>query len=51
MQQRIGDDGQVQGLRIIADAVYDLAAARRKWARSLQTFVQRLELGASACSI
>jgi DNA polymerase-3 subunit alpha len=36
VQQRMGDDGQVQGLRIIADAVYDLAAARRKWARSLR---------------
>ncbi len=36
VQQRVGDDGQVQGLRIIADAVYDLAGARRKWARALR---------------
>ncbi|HEY7945651.1 MAG TPA: DNA polymerase III subunit alpha [Casimicrobiaceae bacterium] len=36
VQQRVGDDGQVQGLRIVADAVYDLAGARRKWARALR---------------
>ncbi len=36
VQQRVGDDGQIQGLRIIADAVYDLAGARRKWARALR---------------
>jgi DNA polymerase-3 subunit alpha len=36
VQQRVGEDGQVQGLRIIADAVYDLAGARRKWARALR---------------
>ena len=30
------DDGQMQGLRIIAEAVYDLAGARRKWARALR---------------
>ena len=50
VQQRIGDDGQVQGLRIVADAVYDLAGARRKWARALRISLQRLELGRSACS-
>jgi DNA polymerase-3 subunit alpha len=36
VQQRVGDDGQIQGLRIVADAVYDLAGARRKWARALR---------------
>ena len=32
---RVGDDGEVQGVRIIGEAVYDLAAARRRWARGL----------------
>ena len=36
VQQRVGEDGQVQGLRIVAEAVYDLPGARRKWARSLR---------------
>ena len=35
-QQRMNEDGQMQGLRIIADALYDLPAARRKFARELK---------------
>jgi len=34
--QRMGEDGQVQGLRVAADAVYDLAAIRKRYARSLR---------------
>ena len=30
VQQRMNEDGQMQGLRIVADALYDLPAARRK---------------------
>ncbi|MGH8801711.1 MAG: OB-fold nucleic acid binding domain-containing protein, partial [Casimicrobiaceae bacterium] len=33
---RVGDDGEAQGLRIVGEAVYDLAAARRRWARGLR---------------
>jgi DNA polymerase-3 subunit alpha len=33
---RGGDDGQAQGLRVVADAVHDLAAIRRRYARSLR---------------
>jgi DNA polymerase-3 subunit alpha len=36
VQQRMNEDGQFQGLRIVAEALYDLAAARRKWARALK---------------
>ncbi|HKW79535.1 MAG TPA: DNA polymerase III subunit alpha [Casimicrobiaceae bacterium] len=36
VQQRLGDDGAFQGLRIVADAVYDLPGARKKWARTLR---------------
>jgi len=34
--QRMGDDGQIQSLRIVAESLHDLAGARRKWARSLK---------------
>jgi DNA polymerase-3 subunit alpha len=34
--QRMGEDGQIQGLRVAADAVYDLAAIRKRYARSLR---------------
>ena len=34
MQQRVGDDGQVQGLRIVAEAVHDLAAIRKRYAKA-----------------
>ncbi len=34
--QRMGDDGQVQSMRIVAESLHDLAGARRKWARSLK---------------
>jgi DNA polymerase-3 subunit alpha len=34
--QRMNEDGQMQGMRIIAESLYDLAGARRKWARSLR---------------
>ncbi|HEV2218944.1 MAG TPA: OB-fold nucleic acid binding domain-containing protein, partial [Casimicrobiaceae bacterium] len=33
--QRVSDDGELQGLRIIGEAVYDLCAARRRWAKGL----------------
>ncbi len=36
VQQRMNEDGMMQGLRIIADALYDLPAARRKFARGLK---------------
>ena len=36
VQQRMNEDGQMQGYRIIADALYDLSAARRKFARGLR---------------
>ena len=36
VQQRMNEEGQMQGLRIIADALYDLPAARRKFARGLK---------------
>ena len=36
VQQRMNEDGQMQGLRIIADALYDLPGARRKFARGLK---------------
>ncbi len=34
--QRIGEDGQAQGLRIVAEAVYDLAAIRKRYAKGLR---------------
>jgi DNA polymerase III subunit alpha len=36
IMQRSGDDGQAQGLRVVADAVYDLAAIRKRFARGLR---------------
>jgi DNA polymerase-3 subunit alpha len=36
VQQRMNEDGQMQGLRVIVDALYDLPAARRKFARGLK---------------
>ncbi|TMH37158.1 MAG: DNA polymerase III subunit alpha [Betaproteobacteria bacterium] len=36
VQQRMNDDGQLQGLRVVAETLYDLPAARRKWARALR---------------
>jgi DNA polymerase-3 subunit alpha len=36
IQPRIADDGQVQGLRIVAEAVYDLAAVRKRFAKGLR---------------
>ena len=36
IQQRIADDGQMQGLRIVAEAVYDLAAVRKRYAKGLR---------------
>ena len=38
---RMGDDGQAQGLRIIADRVFDLATIRQRHARGLRLVVQR----------
>jgi DNA polymerase-3 subunit alpha len=34
--QRSGDDGQAQGVRIVADAVHDLAAVRKRYAKELR---------------
>ena len=36
VMQRVGDDGEAQGLRVIAENVYDLAAVRKRWARGLR---------------
>jgi len=36
VMQRIGEDGQVQGLRIVADAIHDLPSARKRYARGLR---------------
>jgi DNA polymerase-3 subunit alpha len=36
IQPRMTDDGQLQGLRIVAEAVYDLAAIRRRYAKGLR---------------
>ncbi|CAG0978848.1 DNA polymerase III subunit alpha [Burkholderiales bacterium] len=33
---RMGDDGEVQGLRILAEQVWDLAAVRRRWGKRLR---------------
>jgi DNA polymerase-3 subunit alpha len=34
--QRMGDDGEAQGLRVIAENVYDLAAVRKRWAKGIR---------------
>jgi DNA polymerase III subunit alpha len=36
VQQRVTDDGQMQGLRVIAEAVYDLPAIRKRYAKALR---------------
>jgi DNA polymerase-3 subunit alpha len=36
VMQRVGDDGEAQGLRVIAENVFDLAAVRKRWARGLR---------------
>jgi len=36
VMQRMNEDGAQQGLRVIAESIYDLAGARRKWARALK---------------
>jgi len=36
IMQRNGDDGQAQGLRIVAEAVHDIAAIRKRYAKSLR---------------
>ena len=36
VMQRNGEDGQAQGLRIVADAVHDLAAVRKRYAKALR---------------
>jgi DNA polymerase-3 subunit alpha len=36
IQQRVSDDGQMQGLRVIAEAVYDLPAIRKRYAKALR---------------
>jgi DNA polymerase-3 subunit alpha len=34
--QRVSDDGEVQGLRVSAESVYDLAEVRKRWAKRLK---------------
>jgi DNA polymerase-3 subunit alpha len=34
--QRISDDGEAQGLRVIAENVFDLAAVRKRWAKGIR---------------
>jgi DNA polymerase-3 subunit alpha len=34
--QRMSDDGEPQGMRILAEQVYDLAAVRRRWGKRLK---------------
>jgi DNA polymerase-3 subunit alpha len=34
--QRVTDDGEAQGLRIVAESLYDIDAVRRKWAKRLR---------------
>jgi DNA polymerase-3 subunit alpha len=36
VQQRVSDDGQPQGLRVVVDAVHDLAAVRKRFAKGLR---------------
>jgi DNA polymerase III subunit alpha len=36
IMQRMTDDGEAQGLRIIAESVFDLAAVRQRWAKGLR---------------
>jgi DNA polymerase-3 subunit alpha len=36
VMQRGGEDGQAQSLRVVAEAVYDLAAIRRRYAKALR---------------
>ena len=33
---RMGDDGEVQGLRVLAEQVYDLTAVRKRWGKRLK---------------
>jgi DNA polymerase-3 subunit alpha len=37
--QRVSDDGEAQGLRIVAENVFDLAAVRKRWAKRLRLSV------------
>jgi DNA polymerase III subunit alpha len=36
VMQRMSDDGETQGLRVIAESVFDLAAVRKRWAKGLR---------------
>ncbi len=36
VQQRVTDDGQVQGLRVVAEAVHDLPSIRKRYAKALR---------------
>jgi DNA polymerase-3 subunit alpha len=36
VMQRVGDDGQAQGLRVVAEAVHDLAAIRKRHAKAVR---------------
>jgi len=36
IMQRGGDDGQMQGLRVVAEAIHDLAAIRKRYAKRLR---------------
>jgi DNA polymerase III subunit alpha len=36
IQQRVTDDGQVQGLRVVAESIYDLPTVRKLYAKALR---------------
>jgi DNA polymerase-3 subunit alpha len=36
VMQRVGEDGELQGMRIIAESIYDLAALRKQFAKGLR---------------
>ena len=36
VMQRMTDDGEAQGLRIIAENIYDLGGVRKRWAKALR---------------
>ena len=53
--QRMTDDGEAQGLRIIAENVYDLATIRKRWAqgpsRSRATATRRPTASRRSCAV
>ena len=39
--QRVTEDGEAQGLRVIAESVFDLATLRKRWGKGIRTRMQR----------